>query len=386
MPNNAAPSAIVPQKTTGKIIYIDNLKVILITLVVLHHAFITYGAPGGWYYFQKTTSEIAKIPMTLFVAVNQSFFMGFFFFLSSFFIPSSYNKKGATRFIKDRLIRLGIPLIFYSLLLGPVMNYLVYYFGNDHDVSFLNYLSGYDDWIDFGVLWFVAALLLFTLLYVFWRAIFKNQTPKKYTAPDSGRILAFAAGLGILSFLVRIIFPIGWILKPVGFQLGHFPQYVVMFIIGLIASQNNWLDQLSYRQGKNMALIAAGIVIVIFPLFYVLLTWLKFPPGYFSGGLHWPSLLYAMWEQMAGITIMTALLCIGKQRLNKSSALQSKLSRSAFAVYIFHPLVLISLSLLVSPWNIEPEIKLLLIGPLAVVSSFFLASVIVQIPGVKKII
>ncbi|MGZ3823039.1 MAG: acyltransferase family protein, partial [Mucilaginibacter sp.] len=317
----------VPERSANKIIYIDNLKVLLITLVILHHTFITYGAPGGWYYFQKTTSEAAKIPMTLFVAVNQSFFMGFFFFLSAFFVPSSYDKKGAARFIKDRLLRLGIPLIFYSFLLGPGMNYLVYYFGFGHHISLLQYLSGYDDWIDFGVLWFAAALLLFTLLYVLWRRLFRKQQQNDPPALTNGNILLFGVALGALSFLVRIIFPIGWILKPVGFQLGHFPQYIVLFILGLMASRNNWLDALNYRQGKKMAIIAILTVFIVFPLFYVLLTWLKFPSNYFSGGFHWPSLLYGMWEQVTGVAIMTALLCIGKQRLNKSSGLRPKLSR-----------------------------------------------------------
>jgi peptidoglycan/LPS O-acetylase OafA/YrhL len=74
--------------TPGKIVYIDHLKVVLTVLVVMHHAFITYGAPGGWYYAQKTTLTGALVPMTAFVAVNQAFFMGFFFFLSALFIPT----------------------------------------------------------------------------------------------------------------------------------------------------------------------------------------------------------------------------------------------------------------------------------------------------------
>jgi len=376
----------VPTSTKNKIAYIDNLKVLLIILVVLHHTFITYGAPGGWYYFQKTTSEGAKIPMTWFVATNQAFFMGFFFFLSALFVPSSYDKKGPARFIKDRLLRLGIPMLFYTFVLGPFMNYLVYYFGKGQHITLMQYLSGYDDWIDFGVLWFAAALLLFTLLYVVWRMIFDKLAAEGSAIPGTSTILLFAVGLGVLSFLVRIIFPIGWILKPVGFQLGHFPQYIVLFILGLIASRSNWLNTLDYRQGKKMAIIAASVVILVFPVFYVLLTWLKFPSSYFSGGLHWPSLLYSMWEQMAGVTIMTALFCIGKQLLNKSSAFQSRLSRSAFAVYIFHPLVLISLSLAVRDWAIEPALKLLVVAPLAVAGSFLLGSVIVLIPGVRRIV
>jgi peptidoglycan/LPS O-acetylase OafA/YrhL len=34
--------------TKEKIYYIDNLRVLLTALVVLHHSFVTYGAPGGW--------------------------------------------------------------------------------------------------------------------------------------------------------------------------------------------------------------------------------------------------------------------------------------------------------------------------------------------------
>src|SRR6202035_2523800 len=85
-------STVIPEHSK-KLFYIDNLKVGLITLVVLHHALITYGAEGGWYYAQKTTHIGAIIPMTLLVVINQSFFMGFFFFLSAYFIPGSYNKK-----------------------------------------------------------------------------------------------------------------------------------------------------------------------------------------------------------------------------------------------------------------------------------------------------
>src|ERR1700683_2603091 len=203
----------------SKIFYLDNLKVGLIALVVLHHAAITYGAEGAWYYTQKTTYIGAVIPMLLLVTINQSFFMGFFFFLSAYFIPDSYDRKGAARFVRDRLLRLGIPLIFYSLTLSPVLIYLVDYFGKGQHITFTQFLGGYHDWINFGVLWFVAALLLFTLLYVVWRVVSKNRRSKSLAAPSSKMILGFAAAVGIISFLVRIVFPVGWTLNPVGFQL-----------------------------------------------------------------------------------------------------------------------------------------------------------------------
>src|ERR1700675_1355619 len=115
-------------------------------LVVLHHSFITYGAPGGWYYKEPTTHMGALFPMALFVSVNQSFFMGFFFFLSALFIESSIEKKGPERFVADRLKRLGIPLLFYSLVISPVLNWYVERYGYDKKISFAQYLSGYHHW------------------------------------------------------------------------------------------------------------------------------------------------------------------------------------------------------------------------------------------------
>jgi surface polysaccharide O-acyltransferase-like enzyme len=381
----ASPSALNTEQPQ-KIFYIDNLKVILTVLVVLHHTFITYGAPGSWYYMQKTTQQGALIPMTLFVAVNQSFFMGFFFFLSAYFIRPSYQKKGASRFVKDRLLRLGIPLLFYTFILGPFMNYLVYYFGKGHHITFIQFLSGYDDWIDFGVLWFVAALLLFTLIYVAWCQVAKSRDVQIKHSLSVNKVLLIATRLGVISFLVRLVFPVGWVLNPPGFQLGHFTQYVALFIGGILAYRYNLLESITYKQGKRAAWIAVLLVIIIFPLFYVLLTTLKFPSSWFSGGFHGPALMYAMWEQLTGLCIIMALLGIGKEKLNRNSALRSKLSRSAFAVYIFHPLVVISITLLLSNWAVDPAVKLLIAAPLVVIGSFLLASLVLLIPGVKRII
>jgi hypothetical protein len=61
--------------------YLDHIKVLLTVLVILHHTFITYGAPGGWYFKQPATNIGALIPMTLFVSINQSFFIGMLFFI-----------------------------------------------------------------------------------------------------------------------------------------------------------------------------------------------------------------------------------------------------------------------------------------------------------------
>jgi surface polysaccharide O-acyltransferase-like enzyme len=184
---------------------------------------------------------------------------------------------------------------------------------------------------------------------------------------------------------VRIVFFVGWALEPLGFQLGHFSQYISLFVFGLIAYKSNWLNTIPLRTGKQLARLVLFLS-PFFVIFYLIKEKFKTEEGWFSGGWHWESLLYAVWEQVIGFSIITALVVYGREYWNKSSAFLAKLSRYTFGVYIFHPLILISLTLAVRNWGIDPAVKLLIIGPLAVVGSFIFSAVITSIPGVKKII
>jgi glucan biosynthesis protein C len=79
----------------SRLLYIDNLRILLTILVIMHHFAIGYGAPGGFYYSENgPMSDVSEILLTLFVAINQAFFMGFFFMISSYFSPGSIDRKG----------------------------------------------------------------------------------------------------------------------------------------------------------------------------------------------------------------------------------------------------------------------------------------------------
>jgi len=82
---------------------------------------------------------------------------------------------------------------------------------------------------------------------------------------------------------------------------------------------------------------------------------------------------------------MVALTAISRHKLNQPSAFLQRLSRSAFAAYIFHPLVVIGLSLLLRGLD-NSLIELAIVAPAAVVITFALAGLIVKIPVVKDII
>ena len=370
--------------TPQKIVYLDHIKVLMTVLVILHHTVITYGGPGGWYWRHPATSKGPVLLMTLFVSTNQSFFMGLFFLLSAYFTESSLRRKGVAKFVADRLKRLGIPLLFYSFIFSPVLIWLVYRYGEQHNVTFLQFLGGFDGWINFGVLWFAAALLLFTLLFASGNAL--GWTGKRsISSISAGSITGFALALGAVTFLLRLVFPVGWVLKPLGFQLGHFPQYISMFVIGILSSRGKLAERLDLRLAKRFAWLSAVLIITVFPLLGWLQAHYHHPGSNFNGGWNIENLIYSFYEQLLGISIMVALTGIGLHKWNEPSAFLGRLSRSAFAAYIFHPLVVIGLSLLLQGLD-NPLLELAIVAPASVMLTFLLAGFIVKIPVVRDII
>ena len=88
-----------------RIYFIDNLRIVLTILVVLRHQSIFYAA---------------NVLLMLFLMINQAFFMGLFFFLSGCFTPMSFDRKGSLVFLKDRLLRFGVPILLYLFVISPL--------------------------------------------------------------------------------------------------------------------------------------------------------------------------------------------------------------------------------------------------------------------------
>src|ERR1700679_926762 len=102
-------------------IYIDRLRVVMTALVILHHTALTYGAIGGLFWRELSPSATPSSRLLLFFCTtNPAYFMGFFFLLAVYFTPLSLERKGYARFLWDRFLRLGIPLVAFGLFLGPL--------------------------------------------------------------------------------------------------------------------------------------------------------------------------------------------------------------------------------------------------------------------------
>ena len=364
--------------------YIDNLRIFLTALVVLHHWAITYGAPGLWYYNEGNTNEFASILLALFVATNQAFFMGMFFMISSYFLDKSWGKKTKTKLLKSKFKRLGIPLLIYIFILSPLIIYLTNTYIQNISYTSIFVFFTQEKWLTFGPLWFVAALLIFTLITILLKSSKKIKVYPVCPLPSSIKISIFAIAIGLISFFIRIWYPIGLSLQPIGFQFAHFTQYIALFYIGIRASRYQWFDKITFQLGVKWFKVVLLMIFVLFPIGFYLGGAIENGTDVFMGGSSWQSLFYCLWEQIVGIGIMIALLGIFKEKYNEQGALLKMASASAYSVYIIHTLILICVSILIKDVSLSSTFKFLLFAPVILFIAFGLGNILRKLPLLRR--
>jgi peptidoglycan/LPS O-acetylase OafA/YrhL len=368
--------------------YIDRLRTVITALVILHHTAITYGAIGGWFWREVPPSSTpSSILLILFCSVNQAYFMGFFFLLAGYFTPASLERKGYARFIGDRFLRLGLPLLAFGLLLGPLTAAIVNYAQGDGFWSVFPWLWRHKQFIN-GPLWFAQALLIFSLAYCAWRAAFGSplapvrRVPRP--VPGYGIWLLAALGVGAAAFAIRQAVPVG--VNVFGLQLGYFAGYIFFSALGIAAWRYDWLSQLSWKQARPWVrtLAVAGPML---PLgIAAIRAWQPGGSTDTTTGLSWASLLYAFWEPFIAWGIIAAWLLVFRKHMNAPSAIWEWLGRRAYAVYIIHPPVLVGFALLLHGWVAPALIKFGVVGTLACIATWLLADPLVRLPGVRSVV
>lgn len=367
--------------STSRLYYIDNLRIFLICLVVLLHLNITYGAPGEWYYSESEAGFPEVILQVMFNMANQAFFMGMFFFISAFFTAASLKRKATGKFVKDRLVRLAIPLLIFYFVLNPLTNFIHSALIENESSSFTDFLTNPQAW-GFGPMWFVETLLIFTFVYLIVRKI---RWKIKLNYPGTKVIVLAAILVGLAQYVIRIWFPVGWSLPHTGLQFPFFVQYIFMLVFGVIAYNNNWLENISFKTGKQWFVFAQIMILLVLP------TLLYFGgkengEETFLGGGTWQSLSWAIWEQLVGFAMIIGLFGLSKKYFNQQGGFAKQLSDSAYGVYIIHTPAIVGIAAIFVNWEINQLVKLVVLAPVALVVCFLLASIIKQIPGVKKVV
>ncbi|MBV7337504.1 acyltransferase family protein [Chloroflexi bacterium TSY] len=385
------------EKTTvakaARLFFIDRFRSALTLLVVLHHVAVVYGEGISFYYVEPANMEsLTYLVLLVFVLANQGWFMGAFFLLAGYFTPGSYDRKGSGAFLKDRLLRLGIPLIVWLFVLGPITSIGMYLEPSPRipdPLTWQNYWQAYPYLLGLGPLWFVALLLIFSFGYAAWRMVTPNRESSvnsNASLPSYLSIGIFTLALAVVSYLVRIIVPLG---KSVNLfvdfldfpTLAYLPQCLSFFVLGTIASRHDWFRRLPGSIGTAGFVAVIVAFILLFPLAF--LSGLK---GQFLGYGQWQSAVYALWDSIFAVGLCLGYLTLFRRLFDKESRLGTFLARQSYAVYILHSPIIVLVAVALKGVELEHFLKFGLVSVIVIPLCFVVAYVIRKIPGVSRIL
>ena len=219
-----------PELSGSRILFLDNIRYLMVVFVVLLHAALSYGNPlSAWYVWDAAANMEFFVLTTMIIDV---FAMPVLFFIAGYFALPNIQKKGTTVFLKDKFIRLGIPLLIAIIFIVPLYCYITQH-KKPGGQQLLSYGQFWIDWIknasDFhtgflypdtmnlsfnhSAYWFISLLLfffiVFGIIYALKERLFPSSSIQEKT--HSGKtmllVMIFTGFLSIIISGLNPIFP-----------------------------------------------------------------------------------------------------------------------------------------------------------------------------------
>ncbi|HEX6578462.1 MAG TPA: acyltransferase [Jiangellaceae bacterium] len=365
---------------TGRRAYLDNLKVLLVAGVIVAHAVFAWTTVGTWVLREPSIREPLLSAVELLALVGGLLGLAPFFVIAGELTPSSLQRKRPRRFLADRTIRLGVPMVFFVIVLSPFVEYV--------DTDNAGWDRGFwaftlEIWWPPapGPTWFLGVLLLFSAVYVLARAIVARRPVR--TTLRVRHLVAAGAMLVTASFVVRLFVPFAE--ERYRLALAQAPAWAIAFALGIVAGERGWFDPVPPAVARvcRRVAAAAGCGVVALAVI-VTVTGSDLEP--YAGGGTWQSLVLAVLEAGLVIGLSVWLLDVFRRRYDRQGPITRTLGRAAYGAYLVHPLVLIGFVLATRLVAGPPEVEFFVATALAVAGSFGVAALLVRIPGVSRIV
>lgn len=296
-----------------RINYIDNLRWITVFLLVIYHAAMAYNTWGeANYIFFEEIRPIASI-----VTLISPWFMPLLFCLAGASSRFSLRKRGYAVFIRERLIRLGIPFAAGVVLLNPVLSYIADLTHNGYEGNYFEHykifftrftdLSGYDGGFAIAHFWFLIVLLIISLISC---AVIRTVEFLPENNKKSARIIA-----GIVLIVIAVA---TFNIKPAG-------KPVIMYLCVYLLGYYFLSDQAFVKKVCRFK----WLFIVLFIVSSAANTYLFMcTTGYEA--------INNICNLVAFVSGLPALISVGCDHLDHSSSFTKINSKISYTFYIIH--------------------------------------------------
>ena len=376
-------------RTTPRVLFIDQIKALMIALVIAGHVLNAFVLDSGFNGVHIPSGDshhpiFGGVAIWCMIFFN-TFYMYMLFLISGYFVPYSVHKKGIRHYINARLLRLGIPFLVGLL----IINNLSMLLGRLSPSSPLTELPWSKMPLNhLGVLWFLVVLFAFDLLYCLWVAIRGDRfsvdasvaIPKLRSWLISAVVLAFIEVVMAMQgdfWAVLLRSP----LDGLGAQGSHVVTYAFLFVLGCRASAHRWFEQLDthlvMRWFRASILLALSLLAISLVLAF---------SGTMAKELGKFSLLTSLLNPFIGWGVMAYLLLWFQRNQHRYGSWLANAGVDSFGAYIIHPLVLVLVLEAIgfiglNPWLIAPAAM-----SLGIVISFGVNHQLRRIPALARVI
>ena len=367
------PGAVAP--APARQAWIDNLRVLIICGVVGAHVSLIYAIDVGWYYEERTASAVAEALLAGLFAPGLLFGMGLLFFIAGLFTTRGLVRKGARRFASERLWRLGVPTAAYLFIVNPAMTYLGDRAMGERERlgDYLRHTYRHD--IDFGVAWFIAALLVFSLGWSWWRSW--RPAPGDVMPLRRGQLIGAAACIAVASFAVRLVWPFLETEHLLGLNVWEYPQMATLFVLGALAEERGWLvDGLSpeLRRFCGRAAVFGVVAVVVVAVGITIAD----DPDAFIGGLRVQATVIPIVEATVAVSLCLWAFDVARRRWNRTNAIVRAAGSASFAAYLLHAPITIALGAALRNVSAPAEVKFVVVFVLTVSLAFTVGWVVTR--------
>jgi hypothetical protein len=376
------------QWASSRRVYVDNLKVLLIAGIIAGHAIASYSDQDFWPYAEMnevTLSQPTQILLYAVVAPATLLMIPLLFLVAGLLTPGSLDRKGTGPFVRDRLLRLGIPFAVYVLLLQPPMMYPVHPPGETPVSYWYELIGAGDQTLDTGPLWFVGVLLIFSLGYALWVRV--RAPAHRRVEVTVGRLLALAALVAGATYLIRLAVPLGGSNKLVSLNVWEWPGCIAVFTLGIVGYRLGWLEALPDRLRRRCRAVTLG-ALVGFAVFAAVIPLIGMDEDRMWGGWDWPAAVFVSLESLLVVFGSLWLLSAAQRHLDRGFRWAGpRVSRSAYGAFMVQVVPLIGLAFALRPVPLPAEVKALVLAVAAVVASFGVAWLLIsRVPGLKRVL
>lgn len=365
--------------STSRLYFLDWVRIFAFMLLIVYHV--------GMYYVSEdwhVKSPFASTAIEPFMMLSSPWRLGLLFLISGVASSFMLAKVGAGSFLRQRSLRLLVPLIFGMFVIVPPQPYFeviekVAYEGSYLDFMHL-YVTGYGgfcrktDCLDIPTwnhLWFVAYLWAYTLL--FGATLMLLGTRFNAVAHKVGNWLT---GWKLIALPVAVL-AIPRILLLSSFPATHdlvndwyyHTLYLTLFILGAMLARHGgvWQRMDTVRWAAlGIALTCWGVLIIYFSL----------PESVtMNPGFHQFRMLMRVLYSLCAWCAIVAVCGFAHRHLNHDSANRRYLTEAVFPVYILHQTLIVTMAHAIKPAKLAPVTE----GLILVVLTLFISLAIFEL-------